>query len=136
MARRRSTTQRAALSLFRSTGRDFVCAFVVFLLLFALLAPESSTIKSLSAFSVAASSPGIEFPFAALPTAPFESSGYRFSDFVKAIQLEPASAVHASQFTMILAAALFAAMVAFNLAFFRHLRRVHASSRRGAWRGN
>jgi hypothetical protein len=29
---------------------------------------------------------------------------------------------------------VFSAMVAFNLAFLRHLRRVYASPRQGAWR--
>jgi hypothetical protein len=37
---------------------------------------------------------------------------------------------------VVLAAILFSSIIAFKLAFFRHLRRVHASSRRGAWRGN
>lgn len=34
-----------------------------------------------------------------------------------------------------LLAAVFSAVVAFNLAFVRHLARVYASPRRGAWRG-
>ena len=87
-------------------------------------------------FFVAATSPGIEFPYTAPPTAPFESSGYRFSEFVKAIRLEPVIAAHASQFTMILADELFATVAAANLACFRHLRRVPASSWRVAWKGN
>ena len=135
MSRRRSTTKTAALTLFQSTGRDFVCSFIAFLVLFALMAPESSNLQSLWAFTAVASAPSIDFPFAALPTAPFESGGYHFSDFVQTIQIEQA-ATGPSQLTMIVAAIVFSAMVAFNLAFFRHLRRVHASSRRGAWRGS
>ncbi|MEM6498950.1 MAG: hypothetical protein AAF709_19785 [Pseudomonadota bacterium] len=135
MSGRRSSSRNQVLSLFQSTGRDFVFAFMVFLLLFALLAPESSTIQSLSAFSAIATSPDLTLPFASLTNAPFESGGYHFADFVKSIRVETPT-TSPSQFTMILAAAVFAAMVAFNLAFFRHLRRVHASSRRGAWRGN
>ncbi len=34
----------------------------------------------------------------------------------------------------VLLAGIFSALVAFNLAFFRHLRREYASPRRGAWR--
>ena len=132
MGRRKSASKNAALALFQSTGRDFVCSFIVFLVLFALMAPESSNLQSLSAFTAVASAPAIEFPFASLPTAPFESGGYHFSDFVKTVQIEQAS-TSPSQLTMIVAAIVFSAMVAFNLAFFRHLRRVHASSRRGAW---
>ncbi len=33
-----------------------------------------------------------------------------------------------------LLAVVFSSLVAFNLAFYRHLRRVYASPRRGAWR--
>jgi hypothetical protein len=40
----------------------------------------------------------------------------------------------ARQSTMIGLAAVFSLLVAFNLAFFRHLRRVYASPRRGGWR--
>jgi site-specific recombinase len=39
------------------------------------------------------------------------------------------------QTAFILLAGVFSTLVAFNLAFFRHLRREYASPRRGAWRG-
>jgi site-specific recombinase len=39
------------------------------------------------------------------------------------------------QTAFVLLAGIFSALVAFNLAFFRHLRREYASPRRGAWRG-
>ena len=123
------------MTLFRSTGRDFVCSLVGFLLLFAVLTPENNHLHSLSTWTAVAATPVIEMPFAALMAAPFESGGHHFSEFVRAIQIEQ-QAGSTSQFTMLLAAIVFSAMVAFNLAFFRHLRRVHASSRRGAWRGN
>jgi len=37
---------------------------------------------------------------------------------------------------MFLASLLFSSIITFTLAFLRHLRRVHASARRGAWREN
>ncbi len=135
MSRRSPRSKKAAFALFQSTGRDFVCSFIVFVVLFAVMAPENSNLQSLSVFSAVASGPAMDFPFAALSTAPFEAGGYHFSDFANTIRIEQAAAAP-SQMTMIVAAIVFSAMVAFNLAFFRHLRRVHASSRRGAWRGS
>lgn len=44
------------------------------------------------------------------------------------------SPVNQKRFTIILLGVVFSAIVAFNLAFWRHLRRVYASPRRRSWR--
>ncbi|MCB1510940.1 MAG: hypothetical protein KDJ36_08545 [Hyphomicrobiaceae bacterium] len=110
-------------------ARDFVCAFVVFVLVFSVLVVDRSY--------------GFELPVITLARAADVVSGIPPVRAWGALDVEIADHVLASRawmptpaLAMTVLAMIFATIVAFNLALLRHLRRVHASSRRGVWRGN
>ncbi len=122
-------------SVLWKSGRDFLCAFLVFALLFAAMTADREIAGPFYLMYVAVSqigagvaqhgaaiggSGGVDLSLSALTTVPRHSSDVSL----------------AAAFATTAVALLFSVIVAFNLAFFRHLRRVHASSRRGAWRGN
>ena len=116
------------------SGRDFLCAFFVFALLFAAMTADREIAGPFYLMYLALSQlgpdvahhgsaigsvGGVDWSLSALTTA---NSGVTDGS-------------SAAAFATTAVAVLFSVIVAFNLAFFRHLRRVHASSRRGAWRG-
>ena len=112
----------AGLRSWRKPIRDFSIAFVVFCALFVAMSPSphgETTIPLISLFQASSAS--------AL-TSPELSAA--FAESAHATLTPPEMAVISTMLAMV-----FSGVIAFNLALFRHLRRVHASSRRGAWRG-
>lgn len=109
--------------------RDFSCAFLIFVLVFSVLVLDRTY--------------GFDLPVLTLARAADVTATVPQVRAWGAIDVEIAHHVVKSQpwlptpaIAMTLFAAVFSAIVAFNLAFLRHLRRVHASSRRGVWGGN
>ena len=133
--RNRRSWRTSWTSVVWKSGRDFLCAFLVFALLFAAMTADREIAGpfylmylALSQLSpdaahhsaIVGSVGGVDWSLSTLTTANANTGD---------VSLRAAFATTA-------VALLFSVIVAFNLAFFRHLRRVHASSRRGAWRGN
>ena len=117
------------------SGRDFLCAFVVFALLFAAMTADREIAGPFYLMYLALSQLGPDV--AHHGTTAGSVGGVDWS--LTALATANASTADVSlraAFATTAVALLFSVIVAFNLAFFRHLRRVHASSRRGAWRGN
>lgn len=117
------------------TGRDFLCAFFVFAVLFSMMTADREIAGPFYLVYLALSHLGPDAGVANTASEMAASFG---------VQLPTQTSSSATNSDVLLTAAsattaiavLFSIIVAFNLAFFRHLRRVHASSRRGAWRGN
>ncbi len=112
------------------TLRDFTCAFVAFTALFVALAPSSQFDTPIPVLSLLSSSPASAADLSGSPAA---SSGGHFglqTGFNRPPLLSP---VNMPLISTVLAL-VFSTIVAFNLALLRHLRRVNASSRRGAWK--
>ena len=107
--------------------RDFVCALVVFSALFVVMSPSRHAgmpiIPVLSMFSGATAT--------AADYAP-QPRGRR-PTVHDSVMARPLPAVNMPLISTMLAL-VFSAIMAFNLALLRHLRRVNASSRRGAWK--
>jgi len=129
---KRSTSLRGA----RKVLRDFLGGLFVFSALFIALAPsrlQSAPVPVLSLFDGTAMATSSRAERAV-------GEGHAGS-----LSLPVAAPIHSSLMDRPLPVAnvplissvlslLFASMVAFNLALFRHLRRVNASSRRSVWR--
>ncbi len=105
--------------------RDFCCAFVVFTALFIVMAPADTrgdaipvislfTMSSAEAGALAVAGANTYLPEVGLPSA---------------ARMDPA-------IVSTILALMFSTLVALNSAILRHLGRVYASSRRGAWRGS
>ncbi len=108
--------------------RDFVCALVVFSALFVVMAPsrhQAAPIPVLSLFSGSTATAADYGPAVAAPDA----RRIVHNSFNR----QPLPAVNMPLISTILAL-VFSSIVAFNLALMRHLRRVNASSRWGAWK--
>lgn len=107
--------------------RDFVCALVVFSALFVVMSPArhdaAPIIPVLSMFSGATATASDYRPAAgAAPTSAHDS-----------VRNRPLPSANMPLISTVLAL-VFSSIMAFNLALLRHLRRVNASSRRGAWK--
>ena len=98
----------------KRSGRDFVCALLAFCFLFAAITMDREIANPML-----------------LATHMVALIGWPSLDGLPAVTQQEFPARTAASLA---AAVLFSVIVAFNLAFLRHLRRVHASSRRGAWR--
>ncbi len=140
--------RRHVLRQFRKSGRDFFCALIVFGVLAAAVTMDREVADPVALFALAANSLSSELPGSAAAVEAFNTpgntpgsatpgsaSGLELHAFVTSSSGMSAESLKVAWATMG-AAVLFSIIVAFNLAFVRHLRRVHASSRRGAWRGD
>lgn len=145
---------RNSLNLYRfhKLARDFVCALVVFSAMFVVMSPSSHEaapipILSLLSGSVATAAVHGAVPhFAQVPPGVRAVQSPRFTHLAgtyaasytgretQKLTVQPLSPSNMPLISTMLAL-MFSALVAFNLALLRHLRRVNASSRRGAWRG-
>ena len=107
--------------------RDFVCSLVVFSALFVVMSPSrhdaAPIIPVLSMFSGTTAT-------AAVYRAPPHGTPNTIHNSVIS---GPLPAVNMPLISTMLAL-VFSSIMAFNLALLRHLRRVNASSRRGAWK--
>ncbi len=125
--------RRSTSGLLRRSGRDFVCAFIVFAVLVSAVSGGQETTNPLTLVFAVLTQCGLD------PIAGALGAGHVGN--LAGVQIDQArSAGEALAVGRAIAASgaalLFSVIVAFQLAFFRHLRRVHASSRRGAWRGS
>lgn len=119
----------------RKSGRDFFCALIVFAVMFAAVTIDREVADPIALFAIAASSLPTDLSGAAATAGTIGTPNLDLHAFVTPSTGMSAESLKVAWATMG-AAVLFSIIVAFNLAFVRHLRRVHASSRRGAWRGN
>ena len=107
--------------------RDFVCALAIFSALFVVMSPSrhagTPIIPVLSMFSGTTATAATHVP---------QTRG-RPSTIHDSVMARPLPAVNMPLISTMLAL-VFSSMMAFNLALLRHLRRVNASSRRGAWK--
>ena len=107
-------------------ARDFLTGLAIFV-----------AILGVVTFSPLSNDPNPTFSGAALAgqfTMPTEAHGLLAADFK--IFTPSTRIVRTPEQTqgLLIVGLVFSAMVAFNLAFLRHLRRVYASPRQGAWR--
>ena len=125
---------RTLLKIFES-GRDFVLALTVFTALFAAMTVGHDITDPAAFFALAMAGFVSEFPTTVTGLTPLAGQMSQFGDILGSLpsltigELNRLAAPAA-------AALLFATITSFSLVFVRHLRRVHASSRRGAWREN
>jgi hypothetical protein len=106
-------------------ARDFVCAFTVFFgLAFVLMADKTYPFPPAMISLISGSSMGSGAPA-------LRGWGEIGPGVVAALDGVQA---YSGPFVLALLATIFAAIVTLNLAILRHLRRVHTSSRRSAWR--
>lgn len=110
-------------------ARDFACAFLVFVLVFSLLVLDGTYGFNLPVLTLAQAA---DVSAAVPQVRAWGANDVEIANYVSQSTVWlPTPAI-----AMTLLALVFSAIVAFNLAVLRHLRRVHASSRRGVWRGN
>ena len=115
------------------SSRDFVCALGVFAILFAAMTTDREIADPISLFLVAFTNIGADLTSTG-SVAALSGPEFGFPTLLAGDETLSDGSVGVA-FATTMAAILFSVIVAFKLAFFRHLRRVHASSRRGAWRG-
>jgi len=113
-------------------ARDFMCALVVFSALFVVMSPSghrATTIPIVSLFG------GSTATAAGHRLEKSDQAAGEPHDAVihRSFIAQPLSTTNMPLISTILAL-VFSSIVAFNLALYRHLRRVNASSRRGVWR--
>lgn len=108
--------------------RDFVCALVMFSALFVVMAPSRHQIAPIPILSLFSGSTATAADYGSAAASRNGQTAVHKS-FIR----EPLPAVNMPLISTILAL-VFSSIVAFNLALLRHLRRVNASSRRGAWK--
>ena len=112
-------------------ARDFFCALAIFSALFVAMSPssyQSATIPVLSLFA-GSTAEAATIRLETASAAPRELVPLSKLSFSGPL-LSPASMPLISTVLAI----MFSAIIAFNLALLRHLRRVNGSSRRGAWK--
>jgi hypothetical protein len=107
----------------RRLGADFALAFILFWTVALSLGAGHTRAYAVSLPALAKE--------AILPDSPLSSPASFRAD-------QPSQAVHKAQTSpgqaRVLLSVAFAAIIAFNLGFWRHLRRVYASPRRSRWR--
>ncbi len=128
-----SSGNNCTLSVLCTFGRDFLFALAVFAMLVLAITQGRLLFDPMSLLSDATvrTTPQISQSTAAQLAANEVPSA--FHPFVGPPNLVT-SDLSGPTIAIVLAALLFSAIVAFNLVFVRHLRRVYASSRRSAWR--
>ncbi|MGI9410278.1 MAG: hypothetical protein ACR2OV_09410 [Hyphomicrobiaceae bacterium] len=126
-------TKRRLLQNIWKSSRDFLCALGVFAVLFAAMTTDREIADPISLFLLAFSNIGADLA-AGGSVAGLDPGEFAIPSLLATDDTLSAGPIGVA-FATTLAAVLFSVIVAFKLAFFRHLRRVHASSRRGAWRG-
>lgn len=125
MFRESSRNMKRNVKLALVSVRDFACAFAVFAVFFVVLEADRTYIFPPPMLTLISN--GV--------AADTVADWYGWEEIGKPI----VHVVQTSTFTSApviigLLAVAFSAIVTLNLAIVRHLRRVHASSRRGAWR--
>jgi len=121
--------RRHTVQTLQKSGRDFLVAFIAFSALFTAMTINQGIAGPAAIIA------GAGLLEAGQGIQALESRQLGFYPFIGAREIAGAG-LSGPTLAALLAALLFSSIVAFKLAFFRHLRRVHASSRRGAWRGN
>lgn len=118
----------------RKPARDFLCALVAFSMLFVAMSPSreiAGTIPFVSLFngSEATAASYRQMPAGAAGPVSFAGAHGLTNGFAQ----ETLPPINTPLISSVLAF-LFASIVTVNLALLRHLRRVNASSWRGAWK--
>jgi hypothetical protein len=106
--------------------RDFLTGLAIFV-----------AILGVVTFSPLSNDPNPAFSGAALAgqfTMPTEADGLLAADFKTSTPSTRIVRTPEQTHGLLIVGLVFSSMVAFNLAFLRHLRRVYASPRQGAWR--
>ncbi|MGI9425763.1 MAG: hypothetical protein ACR2PA_21425 [Hyphomicrobiaceae bacterium] len=119
----------------RESGRDFLLALAVFTVLFAAMTVGHDIADPVAFLALAIAGFVSEFPTIVTGMPSLTGQLPQFGDVLNS--LPSLTSTGLSRLAAPTAAAiLFATITSFSLVFVRHLRRVHASSRRGAWREN
>ena len=125
---------RTLLKIFES-GRDFALALTGFTILFAAMTAGHDVVDPAIFLALAMAAFVSELPAIVTGMPPGSGTIPHFGDALGSVS--PLGFEGFGRLAAPAAAALlFATITSFSLVFVRHLRRVHASSRRGAWREN
>jgi hypothetical protein len=117
---------------FQKPARDFTFALIAFTCLFAIISPSNHDVTPIPIVSLFHAS-SASAATAQVPSHAKLPAGLAPKQYVKSFSAQPLPSMGMPLISTVLAL-VFSSIVAFNLALLRHLRRVNASSRRGAWR--
>lgn len=112
-------------------ARDFLCSLIAFVALFAAMSPGHEAAPA-PVFSLIGSSTATAADYRPGPDVR-RLNGAAHDPITKTFPGQTLSPINLPLISTILAL-VFSSIMAFNLALLRHLRRVNASSRRGAWK--